>query len=124
MWQAYGQALMVPNPDDPALTTYATGHALKTLVTGLTSAKTQGLKGTGSITNNPKVTKIEPVNAPSDVSISDCLDSSKSHLVRAGKGPTYHDTPGGKQLCIADVALQADGTWKVTDFGVRAVGSC
>jgi hypothetical protein len=76
MWQAYQQALLVPDPSSPDLARYATGTALSTLKQGLQSLKDQGLKGIGTTTLSPRITAVSPAKAPTDIEISDCLDSS------------------------------------------------
>ena len=124
MWTAYDTAIQVPDPNDPNLAKYATGDALHTLVSGLQSVKDQGLKGTGNVVNAPQVTQLSPSDAPTQVSIKDCMDTSQSHLVRNGSGPAYSDSPGGHRLTLADVRQQDDGSWKVASFGVRGVGTC
>jgi len=124
MWVAYDAAVQVPDPGDPNLARYATGDALRTLVSGLQSLKDKGLKGTGTVAVSPQVTAVSPAEAPNHVSLRDCLNDAASHVVRASAGPAYSDPPGGKHLTLADVERQADGSWKVTGFGVRAVGTC
>lgn len=124
MWQAYNSAVHVPDPDSPGLPKYATGNALHTLVTGLKSVKDRGLKGTGDIVVSPQVTEISPTDAPAKVGIRDCFDDGATHLVRASPGSPYNDTPGGRRLCLATVERQADGSWKVTGFGLQGVGTC
>jgi hypothetical protein len=124
MWKAYQDALAVPDPAYPDLAKYATGKALTTLTKGLQSVKDQGLKGTGAIVVSPKITGFAPANAPTDIEITDCLNDADSHIVRAGPGSPYNDKPGGRHRTTAAVNRQADGTWKVTDFGVQGVGTC
>jgi hypothetical protein len=124
MWQTYETVAENPDPTQPDIARYATATALQTITNGLKSLKDQGLKGTGSVTHSPQVTEISPVNAPTEIKISDCMDTSASHIVRAGPGPSYKDTPGGRRLCLATVDRQSDGSWKVTTFEVREVGSC
>ncbi|MEV6932104.1 hypothetical protein AB0M46_47505 [Dactylosporangium sp. NPDC051485] len=124
MWRAYTAALAVPDPASSELTKYATGDALKTLTTGLQSVKDQGLKGVGDIVVSPKITVVSPTTAPTQIDITDCLDSSRSQLVRASPGPQYSDSPGGHRRTLATINRQADGTWKVSGFGVQAVGTC
>jgi len=124
MWRAYQDALAIPDPAYPNLFKHATGKALATLTKGLQSVKTQGLKGDGVIVVTPKVTSFSPANAPTDIEITDCLNDTRSHLVRSGPGAPYHDKPGGRHRTTAEVDRQSDGTWKVTDFGVQAAGSC
>jgi hypothetical protein len=124
MWQTYNAAVQVPNPDSPDLPKYAVGSALNTLVSGLQSVKDRGLKGTGQIVLAPEVTEISPTNAPTKVGIRDCFDDGATHLVRVSPGSSYNDTPGGRRLCLATVELQPDRSWKVTQFGLRGVGTC
>ena len=123
MWAAYEAAIAVPGPTSPELARYATGDALASLVRGLTSVKDRGLRGTGKLTLSPQVTELSPVDAPTSVSIRDCFDDSATRLVRVS-GPPYSDTPGGRRLCLATVKRGTDGTWKVTSYGLREVGTC
>jgi hypothetical protein len=124
MWHAYQNAIQVPDPASPELARYATGDALTTMTKGLQSLKDQGLKGTGEIVVSPKITAFSPATAPTDIEITDCLDSTQSHIVRASPGSPYNDTPGGHRRVQASVQRQVDGSWKVSGFGVQAVGTC
>jgi hypothetical protein len=124
MWKAYQDALAIPDPTYPDLAKHATGKALTTLTKGLQSVKNQGLKGTGRIVASPKITSFSPADAPTDIEISDCLDTSRSHIVRVSTGPAYSDPPGGHRRTLATVRRQADGGWKVDSFAVQAVGTC
>ena len=125
MWAAYEEALSAPDPSSPALQQTATGDALAILTKAIASAQAQGLKGTGGATFDPQVVKLAPAKKPTQVTIRDCLDTSKSHLVKATpSGAPYKDTPGGKRLTIAIVDRQADGVWKVSSVGTRDVGTC
>jgi hypothetical protein len=124
MWQAYNSAVQIPNPDSPDLARYATGSALQTLVSGLKSVKGRGLKGTGQLVLAPEVTEISPTNAPAKVGVRDCFDDGGTHLVRVSPGSQYSDPPGGRRLCLATVERQGDASWKVTQFGLRGVGTC
>lgn len=124
MWQAYTVAIEVPDPNSPDLARYATGSALSTLVSGIKSVKDQGMKGTGQLVLSPQVVKITPTDSPTSVDVQDCFDDAATHLVSASPGSTGHDTPGGRRLCLATVERQADGSWKVTHFGLRGVGTC
>jgi hypothetical protein len=124
MWQAYETAAAVPDPGSRDLARYSTGEALRTLVNGIQSLKDQGLKGTGTVSHTPQITQVSPIVKPTDMSISDCMETSASHIVRATPGSPYNDSPGGRRLTLADVRKQDDGSWKVDSFGVRAVGTC
>lgn len=125
MWQAYVAAVRVPDPTDRNLARFAAGEALQTLTSGLQSLKDQGLKGSGEISVSPKISAATPADAPTAVSVRDCVDTTGSTIVRASPGgPPYSDTPGGRRLCLAEVTRQPDGQWRVTSFGVREVGTC
>jgi hypothetical protein len=124
MWRAYQDALAIPDPAYPGLARYATGKAFDTLTKGLQSVKDQGLKGTGAIAPSPKIAAVSPADAPTDIEITDCLDTTTSHIVRASSGPAYNDPPGGHRRTLATVKRQPDGGWKVDSFGVQAVGTC
>src|SRR5581483_3982245 len=121
MWKAYETVAHHPDPTQPELARYATGTALQTIISGIRSLEDQGLKGTGSVAHAPQVTRISPARAPTAIGVSDCMDTTASHIVRAAPGPAYSDSPGGRRLCLATVERQNDGSWKVTTFGVRAV---
>jgi hypothetical protein len=124
MWGAYTDAAHVSNPASAELARYATGEALKTFTGGLQSLKDQGLKGAGSVVLAPQVTEVAPAAVPMKISIRDCVDTSGSSIVRASPGPPYQDTPGGRRLTLATVEHQSDGSWKVSTFALRAVGTC
>jgi hypothetical protein len=124
MWQTYLRVLAAPDPDSPELARDATGEALKVLVDGVRDVRDQGLKGEGRFVLSPRVTDATPATAPTKVSIRDCLNDAGARIVRASPGPAYRDRPGGRRLCLATVQRQRDGTWKVTSFGLREVGTC
>ena len=124
MWAAFNTAMSIPDPELPDLRRYATANALTSLTVGVRSTKDRGLKGTGTFVVSPNVTEITPVGDPAKIGIRDCVDTSRSRLVRAVPGPSYSDSPGGRRLCLAEVQRQPDGSWKVTGFGLRAVGTC
>jgi hypothetical protein len=124
MWDAYLRVLAAPDPDSPELARYATGDALKVLVDGVRDVRDQGLKGEGRFVLSPRVTDATPDNAPNKISIRDCLNDAGARIVRASPGVAYSDKPGGLRLCLATMQRQSDGTWKVTSFGLREVGTC
>jgi len=123
MWKAYIDAIRIPDPNYPDLARYTQDDALAVFVRGLTSVQRDGLVGQGDVTLHPKVTTIRPDASPPTADIEDCVDTSKSHLVKKDGSP-YQDTPGGNRAATARVTRLADGTWKVTLFALRAVGSC
>lgn len=124
MWDAYLRVLTAPDPANPELAQYAAGEALKALSNGVREVRDQGLKGEGKFVLSPQVTAVAPTDTPTKISIRDCVDTRQSRIVRASPGPTYSDKPGGLRLCLATVQRQSDGSWKVTSFGLREVGTC
>ncbi|MET8763061.1 hypothetical protein [Lentzea sp. NPDC004782] len=56
--------------------------------------------------------------------VTDCGDSTNALKYRKDSGQLADDVPGGKRRITATVEKQADGTWKVTDFGVLDLGTC
>jgi len=123
MWKAYTEAIRIPDPAYPDLARYTQGDALAVFVKGLTSVQNNGLVGQGDVTINPAVKGANPNSVPPTVSIEDCVDTSKSHIVKKD-GSAYQDPPGGPTKATATVSRLADGSWKVTSFALFAVGSC
>lgn len=124
MWKAYVAAIHIPDPAYPDLARFTQGDALKVFVNGLTSVQRDGLVGQGDVTLNPSVAVVNPNATPGPtVEITDCVDTSQSHLVKKDGSP-YQDAPGGRCSAKATVTRLTDGTWKVTSFGLQTVGSC
>lgn len=123
MWQAYQEAIAIPDPEYPELARYAQDSALEVLVNGLRSVQEQGLVGTGDVELNPRVTALILASTPPRTEIEDCMDTSGSRLVKQDGSP-YEDNPGGRRLATATAVQLADGTWKISGFAVRDVGTC
>ena len=123
MWKAYAEAIRIPDPAYPDLARYAQGDALAVFVNGLTSVQKNGLVGQGDVTINPSVKGANPNASPPTVAIEDCVDTSKSHLVKKD-GSAYQDTPGGHTKATATVSRLADGSWRVSSFALFTAGTC
>ena len=124
MWKAFISAADVADPGLPSLAQYADQRALQTLRDGVQDMKDKGLINTGDVKLlSPKVTALATSVKPIRVEISDCVDTSATRLVKRD-GSAYNDTPGGRRAMQATVVQQSDGGWKVTEFGLREVGSC
>lgn len=124
MWQDFVSAASTSDWQSATLGRYATGVALSTLSRGLYADHYNGLISKGSPTHDVTVTSATPASEPIKVMVSDCSDSTKALKYRADDGRPANDGPGGRQQINATVQKQADGSWKVTDFGVQAVGTC
>ncbi|WP_245960236.1 hypothetical protein [Prauserella flavalba] len=124
MWADYAAAATTSDWQSPKLSQYATGLALSTISRGLYADHYNGLVSRGSPVLHPSVSSVDPPNDPTKVMITDCGDSSHWLQYRADNGQLADNTPGGRRLINATVQKQADGSWKVSDFGVHDLGSC
>jgi hypothetical protein len=124
MWQDFANAATTSDWRSPTLAHNATGDALSTLSRGLYADHYNGLVSRGRPVNNPHVSAVDPVDSPTTVVISDCGDSTNWVKYRADNGQLANDGPGGRRRINAIVKKTMDGSWKVTDFGVQAVGTC
>ena len=125
MWAAYDAAGRAPaaNPEDDRLEQCATGDALGALVRGLTSMRDDGRVIEGEVVLSPQVVSLEPEDSPVRAQVRDCGDSTNWLTVYLDTGEITDD-PRGRQLVVADLEDVGGGTWKVTSFGVREIGSC
>jgi hypothetical protein len=103
---------------------HATGVALQKMSRGLYADHQNGVVTRGEPVLNPSVSSAEPAANPTKIGITDCGDSTNFLKYNAQTGQPVDDEPGGRQLINATVELQSDHSWKVSDFGVREVGSC
>jgi hypothetical protein len=120
MWDTYVEAAVTADWQSPHLSRFATGIALTTLAQGLHSASDKGLVARGAPVLYPSVSSV----APARVIVTDCGDSTNWTRQRAENGAPADEEPGGRRRINAVVEKQADGSWKVTDFGIHQVGSC
>ena len=123
MWQAYANAGLTADAEDPDLARYAAGNALRTLRNGLAAYRVKGQVLKGDLVTAPRVSGASPSAAPTSVTITDCVDDSK-FLVYMRSGGLVNDTPGGPRSTTATVSELDAGGWKVSSFGVQAVNTC
>ena len=124
MWRDFADAATTSDWRSPKLAQNATGDALSTLSRGLYADHYNGLVSRGRPVNNPQVSTADPAESPTKVVISDCGDSTNWLKYRADNGQAANDGPGGRRQINAIVKKAVDGSWKVTDFGAQAVGTC
>lgn len=124
MWRDFADAAVTSDWRSPALARNATGAALSTLSRGLYADHYNGLVSRGRPVSNPQVSSVDPVVSPTTVVIADCGDSTTWKKYRADNGQPADDGPGGRRQINAIVKKAVDGSWKVTDFGIQAVGTC
>ncbi len=124
MWEDYAVASETADWQSPLLDDHATGEALSVMSRGLYASHYNGEVAKGRPVLNPEVSSASPPADPTTVVISDCGDSSNWLTYDEATGEVIDDEPVGRRSITATVELQADGTWKVTGFAVRGVGSC
>lgn len=123
MWRAYAKAGLTADANEPELAQYASGAALNTLTSGLSSYRSKGHVLKGEYVSNPQATAASPSSSPVTVSVTDCLNDA-NFLVYNASGNRVDDEPGGRRATRATVSdLGAEG-WKVTSFGVQEIGTC
>ena len=124
MWRDFVEAGMMSDWQSPALGRHATGIALTNLSRGLYADDYNGLVTRGAPVLDPRVTSVEPPDDPTTVRVADCGDSSNWLKYRADSGARANDSPGGRRMITAVVERQSDGSWKVSDYAVRDLGTC
>lgn len=123
MWRAYAKAGLTANPDEPSLPVHTTGEALTNLKNGLAKLRRDGEVIKGEYQSDPQVTEASPAATPSSISVQDCLNTARFLTYKTATGALADDVPGGNRAVRATVTRD-DGGWKVSSFGVQAVGSC
>ena len=123
MWRDFVVAGTTSDWQSASLGQYATGIALTNMSRGLYADHYNGLVTKGEPVLSPSVSSVDPLTDPKKTIITDRGDSTQWLKYRADNGKLA-DTPGGRRLINAIVEKQADGSWKVTDFGVHNVGTC
>lgn len=123
MWQAMAKASEVPDPDAPELRQYATDQALARIVSALFTYQQTGVVTHGAPTTNARVTGASPADAPTQVNVVDCGDSTNWTKHKKATGELIKDDPRGRRNITA-VVKSVDGSWKVTSFDVGDIGSC
>lgn len=124
MWHDFVVAGTTSDWQSTSLGQYATGIALTNMSRGLYADHDNGLITKGEPVLNPSVSSVDTPAAPKKIIINDCGDSTHWLKYRADNGQLADNTPGGRQSINAIVEKQADGSWKVTDYGVHDVGTC
>lgn len=123
MIHAWVEAVAVSDPDAPALRQFASGQALRRMVVILYLARDAGRVGRGQPVTRPVVTAASPIDVPTEVTVTDCLDDSNWLEYKASTGELWDDIPGGRHDVTA-VVKRSDSGWKVDSFVPRPVGTC
>jgi hypothetical protein len=124
MWQDFATAGTNSDWQSPLLGQHATGIALTILSRSLYADSYNGLVTRGEPILNPSVASVEPPDDPTRVIVTDCGDSTNWLKHRKDTDEVVEGNPGGRRLINAIVEKQADGSWKVNDYGVHEIGTC
>jgi hypothetical protein len=122
MWRDMVEAGKTADFGSPKLADHAASQAWQLLYGGLVSAHQDGVVLLGEPTFEPRATGVTPPTNPVAVSIVDCVDSTHWREYTAS-GQLKDDQPGGRHRATATVG-RLEGTWKVTQLHVEAVGTC
>lgn len=117
-WMAFAKAEETADPDNAELRQYASGDALKQLVTNLVVNRQRGITSKGQPTLNPTIVSVG--TPPITANVDDCGDST-SWLQFDASGK--NTGPGGRRHITAVVSLAGD-TWRMTSFTVNGLGTC
>ena len=123
MWQAMAKAGEVPDPDAPELRRYAADRALARIVDVLFTYRETGVVTRGVPVTNARVSGASPADAPTEVTVVDCGDSTNWTKHKKATGELIEDDPRGRRN-ITGVVKPVDGSWKVVSFDVGDIGSC
>ncbi|GIE93887.1 hypothetical protein [Paractinoplanes rishiriensis] len=122
MWSAFVEAGKTSDPDAPDLRRYASDNALKLIVSSLFTDRDQGKVTKGPLHIDPKTTESKPPDAPTEVKILDCVDST-NWLEYKKSGELWDKESGSKHRTTATVRL-TDGVWKVSSFVLEGAATC
>lgn len=124
MWQDFATAGTNSDWQSAQLGRYSTGTALNNMHKALFADHTNGVVTKGSPVLNPAVDSIDSTASPTKITVKDCGDSTHWLKYRTSDGQPADDSPGGRRLIYANVQMQSDGSWKVSDYAVHDVGTC
>ncbi|WP_236718301.1 hypothetical protein [Actinoplanes sp. TFC3] len=123
LWNAFVEAGKTSDAESAGLRTYASGNALKLIVSSLYTDKELGKITKGEVALQPKVVKRTPEVSPAALTIEDCVDATR-WLEYKASGGLWDDKPGGKHRNTAIIKKQQDGAWRVDAFALRGSGTC
>jgi hypothetical protein len=119
-WVAAG---LTANYQDPALAHHMSGSALSQVTRHLYVEKTEGVvvRGTPQLLD-VSFGQMVPASNPTEIVINSCF-SDASWLEYTTDGHLYNNIPGGRRKTQVLVVAQ-NGTWKVDQLAMNAVGTC
>ena len=122
MWATFVEAGKTSDAEAPGLPKYASDQALKLIVSSLYTDHELRRVSKGEVKIDPQVTALKPTAAPTEATITDCVNDEK-WLRYKESGGLVDNVPGGKHRTTATVKRTADG-WKVASFILKEKGTC
>lgn len=123
MWQAMAKAGEVPDPDAPELRQFAAERALARIVDVIFTYRETGVVTRGGPVANARATSASPAEAPTEITVADCGDSTNWTKHKKATGEPIKDDLRGRRNITAVVKI-VNGSWKVVSFDVGDIGSC
>jgi hypothetical protein len=123
MWEDFASAAETSDAKSPLLPRHAIGPAQAVLTRALIQDRQEGVITKGRPVLSPRVVSATAPGSPSQVTVEDCADASRSLKYIAATGKLKNDVPGGRHQITATVRLICQD-WKVAEFTVRGLGSC
>ena len=122
MWADLVTAAETSDFQSPLLAQHATGDALTLLVQGLAWDQLHDIVTRGVTAHRPAVASLSPASDPTQAIVTDCFDDRR-WIEYTTDGKRAKNTPGGRRSTTANL-VKKDGTWKVSELTVKAVGTC
>jgi hypothetical protein len=115
---------LTANYKDPVLSQYASGDALELITKALITEQSKGAVSKGS----PTVTDISfgqmvPSSDPTEIVINSCFSDAAWLEYKASDGSLLNNVPGGEHRTQV-LAKDENGTWKIDQLAMNAVGTC
>lgn len=122
-WVAVASVPSKADYQNPVLAEHMSGQALSS-VTGqvFIDTSTEGGVSHGNPVLHPTIGELIPADAPTQVVVADCVDTS-SWLLYTPDGRPYDDIPGGHDKTQALMVL-ANGVWKLDQLYMQHPGTC
>lgn len=119
MWEDIIAVAQTSDFTNPRLATHMTGGVLAHWTELVATNQSRGWVGRGRQIWNAHVTSA----SPTAVTVSDCLDDSGwvNYLKDGQRAP---DSPDGRHASAAEITLQPDGSWRVSEQIIGKLGSC
>lgn len=122
-WRTVADATTIPDPDYPELSEVAAAQALEWARSLVQGGVEEGHRGTGYPSHEAEVTDIHPAADPTELAITDCMDSSEWLVLEADTGELVAGEEYGTSK-VSALVERVDDRWLVTGLLKQGIGSC